>query len=291
MIKVLYLILNFKTYSDTIRVTNELLQTERTDFKILIVDNASPNESYNEISKFFAGNELVEVILSPENGGYAKGNNFGLRYAKKYNPEYVCIMNNDVHFSWETINALIDIYPKLDSAALITPIQYLPNNKIAPLSSLKVPNFLYDLRLYSLFFRNKAHKYISNSKFDNVQQIGLVPGAFMLANYNVLKKVGFFNECTFLFCEERFLAKEIELKGYKNYAILDLKYIHEHSKTISTETSRKRQQDLMFEGRSLYIQKYGKYPKIEVLILKIARKIYDCELKIISIIKKACRKS
>ena len=131
MIKVLFLILNYKTYPDTIRVTNELLEAKRTDLKIIIVDNASPNESFQKISDAFYGNDLVDVIQSLENGGYAKGNNYGLRYAKRYAPEYVCIINNDVHFSWDTVDALLKIYGKLDKPAIISPIQMLPSGKIA----------------------------------------------------------------------------------------------------------------------------------------------------------------
>ena len=179
MTKVLYLILNFKTYSDTIRVTNELLQTDRKDFKILIVDNASPNESFEEISKTFADNEYVDVILSPENGGYAKGNNFGLRYARKYSPEFVCIMNNDVHFSWDIIDSLCSIYGKLEKPAIISPLQKLPDGSILSFPEMRVPDLCYDIGMYTHLFRPKQHKYQSNTEFKNVQRVGFVPGAFL----------------------------------------------------------------------------------------------------------------
>ena len=285
MIRIAYIILNYKTYRDTELVTNELLSFIGEDDTIVLVDNCSPNESSIELHHVYDGNEKVEVVDSPENGGYAKGNNYGLRFAKKYHPKYVCVMNNDVHFSRETIDSLVDIYPKLDKAALLTPVQYLPDEKIAPLSSLKVPNFVYDLRLYSLLFRNKVHKYISNTPYVNVQQIGLVPGAFMFVDYSIFEKIGFFNESTFLFCEERFLAKEIEQRGLKNYAILDLKYVHAHSKTINTERAQKKQRDLIFEGRVLYTMKYGKFPLFETFILRIVRRLYEIELIILSKIK------
>lgn len=286
MKRIAYIILNYKTYHDTDKVVKEILSFGNDNDIIIIVDNCSPNESSTELHRTYDCNEKVAVVDSLENGGYAKGNNYGLRFAKKYHPKYVCVMNNDIHFSRETIDSLVDIYPKLDKVALITPVQYLPDEKIAPLLSLRVPNFIYDLRLYSLLFRNKVHKYMSNTPLSNVQQIGLVPGAFIFADYGVFEQIGFFNESTFLFCEERFLAKEVELRGLKNYAILDLKYVHEHSKTIGTETTIKRQQDFMFEGRELYTKKYGLFPLVEVFILRLVRKLYDTEIKILSKIRK-----
>ena len=267
MTKVLYLILNFKTYSDTIRVTNELLQTDRKDFKILIVDNASPNESFEEISKTFAGNEYVDVILSPENGGYAKGNNFGLRYARKYSPEFVCIMNNDVHFSWDIIDSLCSIYGKLEKPAIISPLQKLPDGSILSFPEMRVPDLCYDIGIYTHLFRPKQHKYQSNTEFKNVQRVGFVPGAFLFVNYKVFEDLGFFDESTFLFGEERFTGKIVQLAGLSNYLILDCVYLHEHSKTINLEASHKRQRLMIHRGRILYHKRFDKYAALTVPLL------------------------
>lgn len=286
MIKVLYLILNFKTYSDTIRVTNELLQTDRKDFRVLIVDNASPNESFEEITKVYTDNEFVEVILSPENGGYAKGNNFGLRYAKKFNPEYVCIMNNDVHFSWETIDSMCTIYETVDKPALISPIQILPEGKEPFFFDLKVPDLLYDIRLNTIFFRPKRHLFKSNTKWSNVQKVGYVPGALLFTKYTTFENLGFFDEGTFLFCEERFTGKAVKDAGLNNYIITDLTYLHEHSKTIKNEASDKKQRQWIHEGRLKYHTKYSKNPLLARVCLNIAHGIHELELKIISFIKK-----
>ena len=286
MTKVLYLILNFKTYSDTIRVTNELLQTERKDFKILIVDNASPNESYEEITKAFVGNEYVEVILSPENGGYAKGNNFGLRYAKKFNPEYVCIMNNDVHFSWETIDSMCTIYETVDKPALISPIQVLPGGKKPNFMEFKVPNLCYDLRMNTIFCKPKFHEYYSNTKWSNVQKVGYLPGALLFTKYTVFEDLVFFDECTFLFCEERFTGKTVQQAGLNNYVILDLEYIHEHSKTINSEASSRKQRQLIHEDRMLYYDRYAQFPKLCKFILTLSYHFHEIELSLIRLVRR-----
>ncbi|WP_294633401.1 glycosyltransferase family 2 protein [uncultured Bacteroides sp.] len=282
MIKVLFLILNYKSYLDTIRVTDELLEAKRRDSKIIIVDNASPNESFQKISEAFSENDLVDVIQSRENGGYAKGNNYGLRYAKKYAPKYVCIINNDVHFSWDTVDALIEIYDKLDKPAVISPIQMLPDGKIASFPILKVPNFWYDIRLNSILFRIKKHVYKQNTRFENVQRVGIIPGAFLFTKYEIMEQIGFFNESTFLFCEERFLGKVVKDAGLNNYIILNLAYLHEHSKTINSEASLKMQRAMMHEGRVKFIKKYGKYPTLQILLIDIVRIIHEFELMIVN---------
>ena len=287
MTRVVFIILNYKTYQDTIRVTNELLETKRDDFRILIVDNASPNESFVKLYDTFATNPLVEVIASPENGGYANGNNYGLRYMKKYAPEFACIINNDVHFSWDTIDSLAKKYRELDSPAVISPLQMLPGNKVANFPTLlKVPDFLYDLRCYSLLFGLPQHKFVQNTKYDNVQKVSIVPGAFLFVEYNMFERLGFFNEVTFLFCEERFLSKSVYDAGLNNYIILDKTYLHEHSKTISSEASKKRQRELMNEGRKNFIKQYRKLPLLQIGALNIQRCIYEAEVYLLNLIRR-----
>ena len=98
IVNTLYLILNYKTYNETIYLIRELLSQDIRENFILVVDNCSPNESFIRIKEAFQTEKRIECIRTDENGGYAKGNNYGLRYAKKYNPKYICIINNDVHF-------------------------------------------------------------------------------------------------------------------------------------------------------------------------------------------------
>ena len=284
--KIIYIILNYKTYSDTIRVVNELLTNVRKDYKIIVVDNESPNESYEVLSSTFKGNEYVDIIQSGENGGYAKGNNFGLRYAKKYNPEYSVIMNNDVHFSWDTIDGLIEIYPKLEKPAVIAPIQMNPDGSRASLPVLQLPDMMYDLRSYSMLFRLPRHNFASNTTMPNVQRVGIIQGAFLFVNYKTFEQMGFFDECTFLFCEERFTGKAAKDLGLNNYLILNLQYVHEHSKTIGRETSSKFQRELIHKGKIMYTYKHRSCPWLKSLVLDICYYTYEWKLSLLRIIKK-----
>lgn len=274
---VLFLILNYKTYSDTILLTKELLSEETTlDYGILIVDNNSQNNSFRQIKEVFGDDPRVEVIESNENGGYAKGNNIGLRYAKKYNPDFVCIINNDVHFTMRTIEHLSSLYDTLPNAAIISPIQLLPGNESARFKEMQVlhlPTMWDDLRSYSVLFEGKTHEYKENTNIAGVQKVDMIPGAFLFIRYNVFSNIGFFDETTFLFGEERILAKRIKDTGLNNYIILNEYYIHAHSKTINQEASRKRQAEYVFKGKILYTKRYRKYPLIKSSILYIAYKL------------------
>lgn len=270
MMRIAYIILNYKTYQDTIRVIKEILSFGKESDVIIVVDNSSPNESSKELHQLYDNDIRVSVVDSNENGGYAKGNNFGLRHAKKYNPQYVCIINNDVHFTADTIDYLVEIYPLLPNAAVISPIQMLPDNTVARFPVLKLPDFEYDFRSYLIFFNNPQHKYQRTNLDYEVQEVGVIPGAFLFADYKLLERLNFFEESTFLFCEERFLSKKISNVGLKNYVILDKSYIHEHSKTINSEASTRRQMKMILSGKLLYTKKYRKFPRVKATLLYLA---------------------
>jgi GT2 family glycosyltransferase len=76
-----------------------LLATDYPNFRLVVVDNASTDDSLSYIKENFP---QLEVIQSPRNLGWAGGNNLGIRYAKERKAEYVLLANNDikVHPQW-----------------------------------------------------------------------------------------------------------------------------------------------------------------------------------------------
>lgn len=269
--KTVFLILNYKTYNETIQLIDELLSEELNDRLILIVDNGSPNESYKILTNRYIGSEKVEVISTGKNIGYAKGNNYGLRYAKKYNPQYVCIINNDVHFSLALIDKLECVYSSIENVALLSPVQHLLDGKPAVFSNLKkIPSFYQDLKMTLGISSVVKHIYCPDNTYKNLQKVEIVPGAFLFISYPLFENIGFFFEGTFLFCEERFTAKKIRDQGLCSYILLDEYYIHAHSLTINKEKSNRSQLNLLFKGRLLYTKYYRKYSNAKICMLYIA---------------------
>lgn len=94
---VCFIILHYKVYEETIRCVDSILNNVIGDKKIIIVDNFSNNNSFEELQKYYKTNNDVEIIKTNENKGFANGNNFGYHYAKrKYNFDFCIVMNNDM---------------------------------------------------------------------------------------------------------------------------------------------------------------------------------------------------
>lgn len=280
-------ILNYKTYKDTIRLVRDLNTFNVSSYlHIVVVDNESPNESYDVLSNELAEYNNVDVIQSGENGGYAKGNNIGLRFLEKKNPDYALILNNDVYFDEDILTKCVQMYDELDDVGIISPIQKKPNGEVAYLGTLKCNTFIEDLLSFSIIWGKlrRKRKYKVN-RSNNLMAVDIIPGCFIFINYNLFKNVGFYDEDTFLFCEERFLYKKMQQNNKVNYIMMDCVYIHDHSLTINSEVAKLRQKKMYNDGQIVFCKKYRSFPRTKAVLLKAAYCIYSIEVKAMSFLK------
>ena len=287
-------ILNYKTYRDTIRLAKELLGFGIKDnMRIVIVDNLSPNESFEELTKEFAETANVDVISSGENGGYAKGNNIGLIFLERYSPDFALILNNDVWFDESTLLRCIERYESLDHVGIVSPMQLRPDKQIAYLGTLRCNTMIDDIISHFVLLTKIRGKrrYESNTDSPDLMMVDIIPGCFILVDFQIFKDIGYFDEDTFLFCEERFLYRKLHDKGYKNYLLLNEGYIHEHSLTISKEADALRQKKMYTDGQIAFANKYRRFPAFCTIILKTAFRLGRWERTLLSILRRIKHKS
>lgn len=65
-------------------------------YKIIVIDNASPNNSIKELINMYQKDSKIIIKGSKENLGFAKGNNLGINIAKEYKPKFIAVLNNDI---------------------------------------------------------------------------------------------------------------------------------------------------------------------------------------------------
>ena len=91
-----FVILHYRA-ADMTRKCVERIKALEGDKKIVIVDNASPNGTGQELLDEYTEDSEIKVILNPENSGFAKGNNMGVRWVQENVPaDFVVVLNNDV---------------------------------------------------------------------------------------------------------------------------------------------------------------------------------------------------
>lgn len=142
MVGFCFIVLHYQGYDDTVECVNSIEKLDLYDeSKIIIIDNASPNKSGERLYNKYRYDNHIDVLLNESNAGFSKANNKACEYAaKKYNPQFYIVMNNDIII--EDIDFLNKIRAEYDKSGffVLGPDIYNPNQRIhqSPLCD-KVP--------------------------------------------------------------------------------------------------------------------------------------------------------
>lgn len=295
MIQIAAIILNYNTYPHTIRLVGELQkQTIAGEMRIVVVDNASPNGSYGKLKPLEELYPNVVVLQTGENLGYARGNNFGLRYLDtSVKPCYVAILNNDVHLPDHCFEILCRRYRELDLPGVIAPVMFNEQGVKTQLS-YQLNSFTKDcLRTLCVyrFFADIVNRIKSSDPAIRDMKVDIVPGSFLFSSADVLKRIGGFYPGTFLYSEERFIAFKIKEAGLQNYIIQDQAYIHAHnSPTISSVYDDLAKYKMMYDGWVEYARVCRKSTRRMVLLLKLLSAYSLYEILLINKLKQLLKR-
>ena len=100
MNKISFVILHYMAINDTIECVESILklQSAKYQLSIIIVDNASPDNSYNQLKEKYENIDNIYIIHNEKNLGFAKGNNVGYKYAKEIiKSNFILLINNDTY--------------------------------------------------------------------------------------------------------------------------------------------------------------------------------------------------
>lgn len=273
------LILNYQSYEDTINYVGNLQEQENIDLHILIIDNCSPNKSFDILKSRFQNIQNVEVIQSEKNGGYSYGNNFGLHYLEQKNIDYILVSNNDIEIGDSLLlYKMIQEYKTLKNPAFISPIMYV-NGKKSSNPAWKLPTLKDDiigsLRLFEAFFDSFKTYDIQVNK--SHIKVDCLPGSFFMGKKDIYYKIGLMDEKTFLYMEEAILAYKVKGCTLNNYLLTNLKYEHLTSQTISNELSLMKTRKHLIDSRLYFHKEYLKTNRLGILLLKLLFYIWKLE--------------
>lgn len=99
------LILNYRAWRDTVACLGALDKLEYPNYRVLVLDNASDNDSVAQIRAAFPG---VEVLELERNLGFAGGNNVGIRRALAEGAAYVWLLNPDTLPDTQALAAMVE---------------------------------------------------------------------------------------------------------------------------------------------------------------------------------------
>ncbi|HEY1038302.1 MAG TPA: glycosyltransferase [Bacteroidia bacterium] len=199
---------------------------ERCSCEVFVVDNNSVDGSVELIQQKFPE---VKLIANKENVGFSKANNQAIRISTG---KYVLLLNPDTVVEEDTFQKCIAFMDEhTDAGGLGVKMLdgkgvFLPESK----RGLPTPSvaFYKIFGLSALFPKSKTFgKYhLGYLDKDQVHEVDVLSGAFMLMRNETLDKVGLLDEDFFMYGEDIDLSYRITKGGYKNYYFPETRIIH-----------------------------------------------------------------
>lgn len=276
-------ILNYNSGKQALSLAEKMISFSSVK-TVVIVDNKSTDNSMEILGTNY--NNGIAILQSPINGGYAKGNNIGIRKLLE-DPEIkeICITNPDIEIEENVFETIISTAGTCDSLGLIS-CDFRTDYQHVPPSGWELPTIgkciMEQLPILG--------KIISNNKqcqVTGIEQFDVLVGSFFVADRCAIEKVGLFDEDTFLYFEENILAYKLKQEGYKNYIIHGLYYYHSISDSIE-QTYKKYSQraKLVYNSRKVYCKKYLRSSMLTDLLLFLSYKVGCLEIGIYNKVRK-----
>ena len=194
--------------------------------EVFVVDNNSVDGSAQLVREKFPNLYFIE---NKENVGFSKANNQAVKLAKG---EYILLLNPDTVVEEDTfkkVTGFMDSHPEaggLGVKMIDGKGNFLPESK----RGLPTPWVaFYKMFGLSKLFPNsrKFGKYhLSYLNENEIHEVEILAGAFMLLRKETLDKIGLLDETFFMYGEDIDLSYRIIKGGYKNYYFPETTIIH-----------------------------------------------------------------
>lgn len=217
------IVLNYNGYADTIECVESLEKIHYKNYKLLIVDNNSTDNSY-EILKNKCRQHTV--VRTSKNLGYAAGNNVGIKIALRNKADYVMVLNNDTVVNKDFLNEMLIF---ADTKTVVVPKIYSYYKK----NILSCAGNSLDWEKGVIVECGRGQKEIG--RFDTNRYANTFNGCCFLIHKNIIRKVGFMSENYFLYLEDNDYAERILEKNIK--IMYCYKSVIWHKESVSTNKS------------------------------------------------------
>jgi len=238
------IIITYNQYEYTSKCIKSLLKYTNESFEIVVIDNASKDDSGNKIKKDFPG---VHVYCNNNNLGFPKAVNQGIVQSKG---DYVLILNNDTVVTAGWLERMIEVAESDPKIGIVGPI----SNEV---SGLQKDN---DAKYETI---EEMHKYAAEVSTKNKGEVFNFPRVAFLCTL-IKRKV--INEIGGL--DERFSPGNYEdddfclrsqMGGYKTVIAKDV-FIHHYGSKSFKANGIEAYRERLNINKQIFIEKWGATP-------------------------------
>ena len=189
------ILVNYNGYEDTEECVRSIYASNAENYKIIIVDNYSTDDSRKKLNKLQKIYDIA-VLFSDQNGGFSYGNNIGIKYALDHRCDYVLLLNNDTLVAPDFLDELLKPFNIFDNCGItIGKILYAREpDKIWYAGG----SFNWKTSRTDHFHMNE------NNRLDGecMQSVTFATGCCMLISADTIKEIGYLDESYFMYDED-----------------------------------------------------------------------------------------
>lgn len=236
------ILVNYNGYEDTIECIKSLKNITDVEYKIIVVDNYSTDDSAIKLEK---DKDIYDFILikACQNNGFSAGNNIGINYAKNLNVDYYLLLNNDTVVENDFLKKLIVPFKNNTDVGITTSriLYFLDNNKLW----YNGGNIDYKARIIHYDFNRTYRK--TENEYNRI--VSFASGCCMCISKECLNKVGMLDEDFFLYEEDSEYCCRAKKNNYKILFVPDSVIYHK----VSSSTGKNSPMSQYYSIRNKYL--------------------------------------
>lgn len=222
------------------------------NYEVIVVDNASADGSSEMVTREFPE---IRLLANSENLGFARANNQAFEIATG---RFLLLLNPDAEVRENTVQACLEFAEtRPDAGAIGCRAHSETGEQQSTLFRHLRPHFV----LINTFVPNRLtvkSKLLGRARYvgldlDQVQEVEVVAGCFMLVRREVLEQVGGMDGEFFMYAEESEWCFRMRQAGFKNLYFPGAAILHYGGR--SAEQSIPQMTENLCRGQLLFIQK------------------------------------
>ena len=174
---------------------------------VILVDNASTDGTADAVRKAYGGR--VAVIENPENLGFARGNNVGIRRALDEGADFVLLLNNDTVVDPALVDSLVAVIAGSKDIGIVGPKIYYASQ----------PDRIWfaggEVLLSRGLSRHIGIRERDTGRHDSVRDVDYVTGCALLARREVFEKIGYLDPVFAAYYEDTDFCMRARRAGFR----------------------------------------------------------------------------
>lgn len=246
--------INYKQPEATRQFLHSCHKLSYQELEIILVDNAPDKVFLEELQETYP---TLNIIASPQNLGFAGGNNLGIKAAKG---EYLLFLNNDTVLSEHLVESLLEGFLQGANTGVVCPkILYLE-----PKNTLQFAGYT-PINPYTGRNKTIGQGQVDQGQYDQAKKSAYAHGAAMMLRSEVIRKVGPMPELFFLYYEELDWSEKIQKAGFDIWYI-PTAFIYHHA-SLSTGQDSPLKTYYYFRNRILFMRRNNSAFSLAVFLL------------------------